>query len=245
MEGIEDKREITGVLAVNMAGELLPPQIIYSGTTERCLPSFKFPDAWHITCSQNHWSTESTMLAYIDKVIKPYINSVSPDGKTALCLFDTFAAHKTESVKAKLESLNIKHVFIPPGCTGELQPLDLTVNDYFKKCLRKKFNDWYSEEVERELRDGLNPRKSKANFQLLVMKPIHAQWIVEAFNDTNEKRDMIIAGFGKAGIISSYVDVEDLEFEYSTDEEDEVWLVEGGPQQSPEVDRYSCRYPLV
>ena len=56
---------------------------------------------------------------------------------------------------------------------------------------------------------------------------------------------MIIAGFGKAGIISSYVDVEDLEFEYSTDEEDEVWLVEGGPQQSPEVDRYSCRYPLV
>ena len=33
--GIEDKREITGVLAVNMAGELLPPQIIYSGTTER------------------------------------------------------------------------------------------------------------------------------------------------------------------------------------------------------------------
>ena len=66
------------------------------------------------------------MLAYIDKVIKPYINSVSPDGKTALCLFDTFAAHKTESVKAKLESLNIKHVFIPPGCTGELQPLDLT-----------------------------------------------------------------------------------------------------------------------
>ena len=105
--GIEDKREITGVLAVNMAGELLPPQIIYSGTTERCLPSFKFPDAWRITCSKNHWSTESTMLAYIDKVLKPYINSVSPDGKAALCLFDTFAAHKTESVKAKFESLAV------------------------------------------------------------------------------------------------------------------------------------------
>ena len=73
--GIEDKREITGVLAVNMAGQQLPPKIIYSGTTE------------------DHWSTESTMLAYIDKVIKLYINSVSPDG-----LFDTFAADKTESV---------------------------------------------------------------------------------------------------------------------------------------------------
>ena len=40
---------------------------------------------------------------------------------------------------------------------------------------------------ERELRDGLNPRKSKANFQFSVMKPIYTQWIVEAFNDTNEK----------------------------------------------------------
>mgnify|MGYP001793000657 FL=1 len=46
-------------------------------------------------------------------------------------------------------------------------------------------------------------------------------------------------------MISSYVDVEDLEFEYSTDEEEEVWLVEGGPHQSLEVDGYSCRYPLV
>mgnify|MGYP001791433852 CR=1 FL=1 len=113
------------------------------------------------------------------------------------------------------------------------------------KNVLKKFNDWYSEEVEREFRDGLNTRKSKANFKLSVMKPIHAQWIVQAFNDTNEKRDMIIAGLCKAGMISSYVDVEDLEFEYSTDEEDEVWLVEGGPQQSLDVDGYSCRYPLV
>ena len=41
---VDDKREITAVVAASMAGDLLPLQLLYTGVTERCHPTFKFPD---------------------------------------------------------------------------------------------------------------------------------------------------------------------------------------------------------
>ena len=43
-----------------MAGDFLPPQIIYAGKTPRCHPSTKFPEDWNITFTQNHWANEKT-----------------------------------------------------------------------------------------------------------------------------------------------------------------------------------------
>ena len=45
---IDDKRQITVVLAGTLAGELLPLQLIYQGKTEKCLPKVKFPEDWLI-----------------------------------------------------------------------------------------------------------------------------------------------------------------------------------------------------
>ena len=47
--GKDDKRQITAVLGGTMAGDFLPIQLVYQGTTSRCLPSFKFPQDWDIT----------------------------------------------------------------------------------------------------------------------------------------------------------------------------------------------------
>jgi len=41
--GKDDKRQITVVLGGTMSGDFLPVQLVYKGTTNRCLPSFKFP----------------------------------------------------------------------------------------------------------------------------------------------------------------------------------------------------------
>ena len=38
LAGKEDKRQLTAVLADSMSGDFLPPQIIYQGKTNRCLP---------------------------------------------------------------------------------------------------------------------------------------------------------------------------------------------------------------
>ena len=46
--GKDDKRQITAVLAGTLSGEFLPVQLVYQGKTERCLPTFKFPNDWDI-----------------------------------------------------------------------------------------------------------------------------------------------------------------------------------------------------
>ena len=91
--GKEDKREITALLAVTASGTLLPPQLIYQGKTDGCHPKISFPADWNVTHSDSHWSTETTMLEYIDKVIVPYVvkerNRLElADDHPALAIFD-------------------------------------------------------------------------------------------------------------------------------------------------------------
>ena len=73
----------------------------------------------------------------------------------ALALFDLFAAHRCRSVLAKLQNHNIHEVFIPAGCTGELQPLDVGVNQEFKQLMKNLFSRWYAEEVREALDQGV------------------------------------------------------------------------------------------
>lgn len=63
---IDDKWQITAVLAVSLTGTYLSPQLIYQGKTERCHPQFNaVPNGWDIWHSANHWSNEETMKQYI------------------------------------------------------------------------------------------------------------------------------------------------------------------------------------
>ena len=58
--GMNDKRQITMVLAVSKNGYYLPPPLIYTNKTYRCLPKVSFPTGWHITFMENHWANEVT-----------------------------------------------------------------------------------------------------------------------------------------------------------------------------------------
>ena len=69
----DDKRQITGVFACSLAGDFLPLQLIYQGRSTGCLPKIPFPEGWHLTYSENHWSNEKTMLDYVNLIIIPYV----------------------------------------------------------------------------------------------------------------------------------------------------------------------------
>ena len=51
------------------------------------------------------------------------------------CIFDNFKAQCTDKILQLLEDLNIDTVFVPTNCSGELQPLDLSVNKPVKDFL--------------------------------------------------------------------------------------------------------------
>ena len=109
----------------------------------------------------------------------------------ALALFDIFAAH--------FQSLEKNRIFIPASCTGELQPLDLTVNQVFKQELKACFIRWYADLVKKQLEDGVQLENIKPDLHIL-----HARWLIEAVSHLSS--DVIIEGFVKAGIMDSITD---------------------------------------
>ena len=128
---IDDKRQITALLTCTAAGNFLPIQLVYEGTTKRCFPNnVAFPQGWNITCSSNHWSNADTMIEYIHVILIPYVTEkrkelkLAPD-HPALALYDTFKGQCTDEVCDLLTQNNILHILIPANCTDKLQPLDL------------------------------------------------------------------------------------------------------------------------
>jgi hypothetical protein len=204
----EDKREMTVLLTCTMAGSLLPPHLIYAGKTNKCHPKITFPSGWDIYHSESHWSTEDTMLHFIDHVLVPYVQTTRETlgfdrDHCALALFDVFASHRCESVLQALEKNSIKCCFIPANCTGELQPLDLTVNQVFKQELKACFIKWYAGLVKEQLSDGVELRNIKPDLRTSILKPLQAHWLIEAISKIPS--DVVVDGFSKSGIKESIV----------------------------------------
>ena len=198
--GISDKCQITAVFAGMLSGTFLPPQIIYKGKTKVCLPNGTFPSDWHITFSHNHWANETTVKDYITKIIVPYVSRKKEELKLdpeqrALCIIDNFSAQCTDDVLEMLERHKIDTVLVPPNCTGELQPMDLSINKPVKDILKKEFHQWYSDEISAQ-----GEQYTPIKLPLSVMKPLGAKWLMKSFDHIQSHPTMIKNGFKAAGI---------------------------------------------
>ena len=199
--GLEDKREITLVLACTMSGVLLPPQVIYAGKTERCQAAINFPETWNVTHTENHWSNTGSMIEYAEKVLLPYINRTRIGHHArALLIFDVFAAHRSKEFLRLLKDNKCEVVFVPGGCTGELQPLDVAVNEPFKKLMKDEFTAWYSGEVAESLFRGTDIEEAVIDMKISTMKPLHARWLFSAWHSLARKTSILVDGFKRAGI---------------------------------------------
>ena len=197
LAGKDDKRQITAVFGCSLVGDFLPPQLIYQGKTTRCLPQVEVPPDWHITYYVNHWSNESTMKDYVEKIIIPYIQkkreelNVLPDHR-ALLLFDNFKAQCTTPLLQILDNNDINVLLIPPNCTDRLQPLDISVNKAAKEFLRGKFQKWYAQEVCSQFQSG---ERIPIDLRMSVVKPLGLQWMIGLYDYLKSKPDIIQNGF--------------------------------------------------
>ena len=92
---------------------------------------------------------------------------------------------------------------MPAHCTGELLPLDLTVNQVFKQELKECFIKRYAGLVKDQLGDGVELENIKPDLRISVLKPLHAHWLIEAIS--NISSDVVVEGFVKSGIKDSIV----------------------------------------
>ena len=178
--------------------------MIYQGKTVGCHPKITFPAKWNVTHSDSHCSTEAT-IEYLDKDIILYVVETRnrlelADDQPALAVFDVFAAHRCSSVLAKLQSHNIHQVFVPAGCTSELQPLDIGVNQDFKQLMKNSFSRWYAEEVREAMDQGVAVSAIKVDLRASKVKPLHANWAISILSD---QKDTLKKPFQTAGIIDT------------------------------------------
>ena len=161
--GKDDKWQITADFAGSMTGDFLPPQLVYKGKTECCLPQYQFPESWDIIFSANHWSNEQTMKRYVENIILPYIKDKRktlklPDNHPSLLIFDTFEAQCTSDLFKLLDDNYINVTLVQANCTDRLQPLDLSVNKAAKEYLRGEFQAWYAKQISEQVQ-GLSEKK--------------------------------------------------------------------------------------
>ncbi len=112
-------------------------------------------------------------------------------------------SHRCDSVLKKLKENNIHQVFIPAGCTGELQPLDISFNEEFKSLMKSNFSWWYANEVKESLDSGTNLQDIKVDLRATLMKPLHANWLMMSLTTLKATPDIIVRGFEKSGIIDT------------------------------------------
>jgi hypothetical protein len=207
---LDDKRQMTVVLGVSCAGELLPPQLLYAGKTAECHPKgILFPAQWDVNHTESHWSNERSLRDYVNTVLVPYFEHKKkklglPPTQKSLLIWDVYAPHRSQPTRDFLASNNICLVFVPACCTSELQPLDLTVNSVFKAKQRENFRHWYAQEVKKQLDKGVPVESMSINMPLSVVKPQHARWLISSCEFLKDKRELIVAGFQKAGILEGW-----------------------------------------
>jgi hypothetical protein len=169
-----------------------------------------FPEEFHIT-----HSVQDTTEQWIDHVLAPYIARKKdklqlPPDQPALCILHLFAAHRVEGVLTAFNKNKIRVAFVPGGCTGELQPLDLSCNDPFKETLAQQFSDWYASRITDAPDDGT---PIKVDMRLTAIKPTHADWLVKAWRELRENRAAITRGWHQAGIVAAVTAEEEIDDE--------------------------------
>ena len=178
---------------------------------------------WQIVHTHNHWSNEETMLMYIAEIIVPFVNRKRKNldlnnDHPALAIFDHFKGQFTDGVRKALQEHNIHSVLIPAGYTGELQPMDISVNKVVKSFLRSKFSQWYSDELTKLfMEDDDDP----VELSTPRMKCVSGQWLVQLYEYLGDNPQIIVHGFRHAGIYDALglLDENDLP-DYATDESD-------------------------
>lgn len=200
----DDKRQLTAVLAITASGEYLPPQLLYQGKTPKCHPQVLFPTGWDVWHSENHWSNEITMRRYIDNIIVPFVIKKRKELKLkethlAVAIFDNFRGQTTAAILSHLKSHNIMPIQLPANCTDKLQPLDISINKPMKDHLKSKFQQWYAQEIKKQL-ETVTLSQVKVDVSLQVIKSPNANWIISGWQALEKRPEIAINGFKKSGI---------------------------------------------
>jgi hypothetical protein len=90
---------------------------------------------------------------------------------------------------------------VPAGCTGQLQPLDVAINEPFKHHLKELFSLWYADKVKELLDSNLAVENIKVDLCTSVIKPIYFDWLIKNMEWLSSQDQMLTRGWKDIGIL--------------------------------------------
>ena len=102
---------------------------------------------------------------------------------------------------------------VPPGCTSQVQPRDVSFNNPFKDAVKQQFE----KHLEENLQQYTEGKISASERRVLVTK-----WVGKAWTEVGSNRDMVVHSFKKCGIPLSLDGSEDGEIHIKSIEEYEL-----------------------
>lgn len=202
--GIDEKRAFTLVPSISASGELLPFQAVFEGSSKRSLPSpksrlydeamkrgFKFVPSG----TKTYWSNLNTMKSLVNDIIAPYFNAKRkdlglPSTQKALWKIDCWSVHKSEEFRTWMKKThpNIIIIYVPGGCTGLWQPLDVAIQRPLKLSLKRSGHlDMVNEVTEQLTQPEVDPRTVKVDTTVGVLRDRSVAWLVNAYDAINNK----------------------------------------------------------
>ena len=97
----------------------------------------------------------------------------SEPSQPALMILDVFSGQMITPVTMKLKENHIKYARVSANMTNLFQPLDLTLNRSAKAFMNRKFSEWYSLQVIKQLDIEKNCQEIEVKLLLSTLKPLH------------------------------------------------------------------------
>ncbi|ELT90523.1 hypothetical protein CAPTEDRAFT_150149 [Capitella teleta] len=202
------KRRYTTILGAYADGTKLPPFVLLPG--KRSPPSGTVPAGLLIHMCGDGKSVSN------DNITRIWLTRVwgRRNDRRRLLVWDTFRGHCTADVKEDVrQKFNSDIVYIPGGCTGILQPADVSWNQPFKDHLQAAYDEW--------LLSGMPTFTPKGNRRAPQLAAF-LRWIKAAWDKVTP--DIVRHSFKKCGIWNAEDGTEDQVLLHDDSDSDDEFM---------------------
>lgn len=186
---------------------MLPYQLIFGGTTDRCHPKgVPIPEGCIFTHTKSHWQSVETYENLILNILVPYKNQIIlqkrlPAKQRMILKHDLHFTHKDPKILQVCKQHNIELLFVPAGTADELQECDRVVNKTFKSGVKAGFRNYLHQNFDNHIAAGHKACDWFPKMTMGVMKPFIHDFIAVgiAALKTPEMKETIKRSFREDG----------------------------------------------
>ena len=210
-------------MGISMSGEVLPFQAIYSGTTDRSLPTKNAPSYTKATeelkflfessGNNTYWSTIKTMQSYVANILVPYFEShrkqLNLPNQLCIWQIDCWSVHQSLEFRTWMQRYYpwIRLHYVPANCTGLFQPCDVGIQRILKLAIRRSALKDIVNNTMQQLDAGVQASKVSFEKNLPVVRNRSVGWLVNGYEAINKHEIVEKVSYFSIGLPSSLLNI--------------------------------------